>query len=122
MRKKKKKIDDPRDGEYSEIEDDDTWLRYDKDGQWGGDDGHTDMLNFAPADWALVLWKTDGGRERWLARADIYSLAWANEGRNNWPDDLDDPPEDHPFAVGIRERVAELDARFNRLGKVSKKR
>ena len=109
---KKKKVNDPRNGEYSVIKDDDDWLRYDEEGRWGGDDSHIDMINYVPTDWGLILWKTDGGRERWLARADYYTQEWSKTG--HWPDDLGDPPDDHPFATMIRERATELDARFDR--------
>lgn len=123
MKKKK----DPRAGEYSEIESDDSWLQRDTPGAtsygWGGDDSHTDMINFVPEDWALVLWKTDGHRERWLERADAYEADYdyAALTANN-PEDADCYPEEHPFTLMIRERVAELDARFDKLGVIKKKR
>lgn len=118
---------DPREGEYSEISGDDDWLLRDTPGAtlwgWGGDDSHMDMFNYVPTDAGLVLWRCDGHRERWLARADAYAADYDYEALiAKDPADADIYTKEHPYALAIRERVAELEARFNRLGNKRKRR
>jgi hypothetical protein len=74
---------------------DDEWLLRDEQGGWGSDDGHLSMIGHVPGVAALILWKVDGGRERWMRRAESY---------------------DHELGFAIRERVAELDGMFATLG------
>lgn len=95
---------DPREGQYTEVADDDDWIKRDERGEWGGDDSHNDMLAFCPSDACLVEWRCGPGRRRWLDRADAY----AGDG----------PMGDCPtYAAEIRKRAAELDARFATFGR-----
>ena len=91
---------DPRDGEYSEIRDDADWMRSDARGEWGSDDTHNDMIAFVPSDPCLIEWRCGPGRQRWVARAELYNAGECPE-----------------YGKEILKRVRELDARFASFGR-----